>query len=393
MSFVLKSVVAAALALAVSAAPSKLHTVQTFAGPVKANSYVVTLKDGVDKDALLADVPKVAAAVTHKDWDSRVLNGFAGVFNTEQLNTLRASDAVASISQDGIYTVQGEQTDAPWGLGRISSQTKISGSTGALNYTYLYDDAGLGSGVDIYIVDTGVNINHEDFGGRASWGFSAGSLPSVDDHGHGTHVAGIAAGTRFGVAKGANIVAVKVLSASGGGTLADVISGFNYVLTAAQASGRPSLASASLGGAANAAIDASVQALIDNGIHVVVAAGNSYGKAGNYSPARVPGAITVGAVDINDAKADFSNSGPLVDIHAPGVAITSAFIGSNTATHVYSGTSQATPHVSGLVAVYISLNGNTTPDDLIANLWSQDGAISGLPSDTINRFALSSVTA
>ncbi|KZV91287.1 peptidase 1 [Exidia glandulosa HHB12029] len=383
--FALKAVVATALALYAAAAPNKLHTVQTFAGPVKANSYVVTLKADVSKDALLASQPEIAASVTHPEWDERLLNGFAGVFNQEQLNALRASDAVESIQQDGIYTIQAVQTDAAWGLARLNSETALTGSSTALNYTYTYDESVLGEGVDVYIVDTGINIDHVDFGGRATWGYSAGTLPSVDDHGHGTHVAGIATGTRFGVAKAASAIAVKVLNSGGGGTLADVVSGFNYVLTAATASGRPSIASASLSGGGSAAIDASVQALVDAGIHVVVAAGNNNLNAANYSPARVAGAITVAAAGINDAKASFSNYGNLVDIWAPGVDITSAFIGSTTATHVYSGTSQATPHVSGLAAVYISANGNVPPADLIAGLWSIEGVLTGVPSGTVNR--------
>ncbi|KZV96568.1 subtilisin-like protein [Exidia glandulosa HHB12029] len=388
--FALKALVAAALALAASAAPSKLHTVQAFAGPIKANSYIVTLKADVTKDELLASQPEIASSVTHGEWDARLLNGFAGVFNPEQLNALRASDAVASIVQDGIYTIQTVQTDAAWGLGRLSSNGPVSGSSTALNYTYIYDAAGQGRGVDVYVVDTGINTAHVDFGGRASFGFAAGTLPRTDDHGHGTHVAGIATGTRYGVAKAANAIAVKVLNSAGSGTTADVVSGFNYVLTAAAASGRPSIASASLGGGASTAIDAAVQALVDAGVHVVVAAGNSNVNAANTSPARVSGAITVAASSFTDSKASFSNFGPVVDIWGP---ITSAFIGSNTATHVYSGTSQATPHVSGLAAVYISLNGNTSPANLSASLWSVSGALSGVPSGTVNRLAHSPATA
>ncbi|EJD39958.1 peptidase 1 [Auricularia subglabra TFB-10046 SS5] len=385
--FSLQAVITAALALAASAAPSPLHPVQTYAGAVKPNSYIVKLKASASKDDLLASRPDIAAGVTHPDWDASLLNGFAGSFNAEQLFALRTSDKVESISQDGIFTIQTTQTNAPWGLGRLTATSRISGSTTALNYTYTYDDAGRGTGVDIYIVDTGVNIQHVEFEGRASFGFASGSLPRVDDHGHGTHVAGIAAGARFGVAKNANIIAVKVLNSGGNGTLADVVSGFNYVLTAARASGRPSIASASLGGGASTAIDDSVVALTSAGVHVVVAAGNSNVNAQNTSPARVASAITVGATTIGDAKASFSNYGAVLDIHAPGVDITSAFIGSTTATHVYSGTSQATPHVSGLAAVWISLNGNTSPANLASSLWSASGQLTGLPSNTVNRLA------
>jgi len=164
------------------------------------------------------------------------------------------------------------------------------------------------------------------------------------------------------------------------GTLANVVGGFNYVKTAAASTGRPSIASASLGGGASTAIDDAVTALVASGVHTVVAAGNSNVNAANTSPARVATAITVGAHDINDAKASFSNYGAVVDIWAPGVSITSAGYVSNTATIVYSGTSQATPHVSGIAAAYISKLGNTTPAALSAALWSQTGKITGIPS-------------
>ncbi|EJD39856.1 subtilisin-like protein [Auricularia subglabra TFB-10046 SS5] len=363
MSFVLKAVVAAALALSALAAPAKLHTVQTYAGKVKPDSYIVRLKTDASRDELFAARPDIASGVTHAEWDGELLNGFAGTFNTEQLFALRTSNKVESISQDGIFSIQTTQTDAPWGLGRLSSDGRLSGSATALNYTYTYDDSATGEGVE--------------FEGRATWGYSAGSLPSVDDHGHGTHCAGIAAGARFGVAKGANR----------DGTLADVISGFNYVLEASRATGRPSIASASLGGGGTTAIDDSVVALVNAGIHVVAAAGNYNLNAASFSPARVPSIITVGATTITDAKVSYSNYGSVVDFHAPGSSITSAFIGSTTATHVYSGTSQATPHVSGLAAIYISLNGNTTPAELASSLWFVSGQISGLPSGTVNRLA------
>lgn len=389
--FALKTLVAAALALYASAAPSTLHTVQKYSGQVKANSYVITLKADVNKDELLASKPEIASYVTHPEWDARLLNGFAGVFNAEQLNALRASEHVESIQEDGIYRIQGSQSNAAWGLGRLVSTSALGGNDLNLNFTYRWNDAGKGTGVDIYVVDTGINTAHTDFGGRSTFGFAAGSLPSVDDHGHGTHVAAIASGTRFGVAKQAHTIAVKVLDASGSGTLADVVSGFNFVLSAASSTGRPSIASASLGGGASTAIDQSVQALVNAGVHVVVAAGNSNVDASTTSPARVAGAITVGASTITDSKASFSNFGSIVDIWAPGVDITSAYIGSTTATHVFSGTSQATPHVSGLAALFISLNGNTSPANLAAQLPSQNSVLSGIPSGTINRLAHSNV--
>jgi cerevisin len=377
MQFTLASIVTAALALAASAAPNKLIEVTKYGGKVNPGSYIVRLKEGADKAALFEDAT-LREAVTHDDWT--VINGFAGVFDKEVLNKLRSSDLVDSIHEDGFVTIQGTQTNAAWGLSRVSHTNKVSGTVTALTYSYVYDDSALGSGVDIYIVDTGINVNHTDFGGRAKFGWTGSGLGQYDDHGHGSHVAGIAAGTRYGVAKQANLISVKVLDSAGSGTLANVVGGFNYVKTAAASTGRPSIASASLGGSASTSIDDAVAALVASGVHTVVAAGNSNVNAANTSPARVTTAITVGAHDINDAKASFSNYGTVVDIWAPGVSITSAGYVSNTATIVYSGTSQATPHVSGIAAAYISKVGNTTPAALSAALWSQTGKITGIPS-------------
>ncbi|KAH7097873.1 peptidase 1 [Auriculariales sp. MPI-PUGE-AT-0066] len=390
MQFTLKSLVALALAFSASAAPSKLLTVQKYAGQTVPGSYIVRLKEGVNKETLFDSDPALREAVTHADWT--IINGFAGQLTTSKLNELRASDAVESIHEDGIVTIQGTQTNAAWGLGRISHTDPVAGTITALNYTYTYDDAGLGEGVDIYIVDTGIHLTHVDFEGRATFGWTGTGLNQTDDHGHGSHVAGISAGARYGVAKKANLISVKVLNSAGSGTLANVVGGFNFVGTAAAATGRPSIASASLGGSASTAIDDSVTALTSAGIHVVVAAGNSNVDAANTSPARVASATTVGAIGQADAKASFSNYGPGVDIWAPGVSITSAGYLSDTATIVYSGTSQATPHVTGVTAVWISLNGNGAPTDVAAALWSESGRITGLPSGSINRLLISSVT-
>jgi len=389
MQFTLKTVVIAALALAASAAPNKLVPVKKYAGQVKANSYIVKLKAGAQKAALIGgEQANLRGSITHADWDPEFFNGFAGVFNTEQLNKLRASDLVEYIEEDGIFTIQATQTNAPWGISRVSSSGRLpSGSSvSALNYTYVYPDAYQGQGVDIYVVDTGINLSHTEFGGRAKWGWSGSGLATTDDHGHGTHVSGTAAGARYGIAKQANLIAVKVLDSAGSGTLANVIGGFDYARTAAASTGRPSIASASLGGGASTSIDQAVASLVSSGVVAVIAAGNSNVDAGSTSPARVSTAITVGATDINDAKASYSNYGSVVDIWAPGTSVISSYIGSNTATASLSGTSMATPHTSGLTAIYLSQFGKVSPASVSSGLWSVSGAISGIPSGTVNRF-------
>ncbi|KAF8645749.1 hypothetical protein AX16_007616 [Volvariella volvacea WC 439] len=363
-------------------APSALRTVERYAGETT-GKYIVVLKDGVSPASLLGSL-RSADIKVEAEWE--IINGFATELSEEALNALRASDEVDYITEDGIATITATQTNAPWGLGRISQDGRLSNqNAAALTFTYTYDNSA-GAGVDVYVVDTGVYTAHSQFGGRARWGATFGGYANADGHGHGTHVAGTVAGSQFGVAKAASIIAVKVLSDSGSGTIADIVSGLNWVLTQSRASGRPSVVNLSLGGSANTALDNAVASLTSAGVHVVVAAGNSNANAANYSPARAPSAITVGATTIADARASFSNYGAVVDIFAPGNAVISSYIGSTSATASLSGTSMASPHVAGLVAYFISKDGNQSPAALSTKLQtlSIKNAISGLPSGTLN---------
>jgi cerevisin len=182
------------------------------------------------------------------------------------------------------------------------------------------------------------------------------------------------------VAKGANVIAVKVLSDAGSGAYSDIISGLDYVASQARASGRPSIATLSLGGPANSALDYAISSLVGYGVHVTVAAGNDNTDASNTSPARVAEAITVGASTISDSRSYFSNYGSVVDIFAPGSGITSSWIGSPTATNNISGTSMATPHVAGWIAYFLSMYGSQTPafmSDLLKTL-AMNGRLSDI---------------
>ncbi|KAF8646921.1 hypothetical protein AX16_007013 [Volvariella volvacea WC 439] len=376
-------------ALPVFGAPNPLLPIQKYQGRAT-GKYIVVLKDGVSKANVLSTLGAPIATAESIQW--QIINGFAAELDDESLNILRASEDVDYITEDGIVEINDYvvQTDAPWGLGRISQDAKLTDQDPyALTYTYTYDESA-GEGVDIYVVDTGVYIEHEEFEGRATWGATFGAgYGNADGNGHGTHCAGTAAGKKFGVAKKASIIAVKVLSDWGSGTLADVISGLDYVGVQAPITGRPSVVSMSLGGYANDALDAAVLRLTTIGVHVVVAAGNSADDVQWYSPARAPSAITVSASGIDDAAAYFSNYGALVDIWAPGFYIPSAWIGSPNATNVISGTSMATPHVSGLAAYFIAKDGNLSPaalSDKIQNL-SVKNALTGVPSGTVNYLA------
>ncbi|KIM37988.1 hypothetical protein M413DRAFT_448033 [Hebeloma cylindrosporum] len=383
MRFFAAVLLAVSLVLPSLAAPSPLRSVERYGGQTS-GKYIVKFKKGISRKDWIAKLNLHSKVV---DWD--VLNGFAGALDENTLNSLRLSEDVEYISEDGIMHTMATQTNAPWGLQRISQAAKLSStSTSALTYTYTYDDSA-GRGVDIYIVDTGINTAHTDFGGRARWGASFDGLPTSDGNGHGTHCAGTAAGTRYGVAKAANLIAVKVLSDSGSGSTSGIVSGLNWVLSQARASGRPSIVSMSLGGGVSTALDNAVTTLTNAGIHVVVAAGNDNANAANTSPARAPSAVTVGASTITDARASFSNYGSVVDVFAPGASIISTWIGSTTATNSISGTSMATPHIAGLVAYLIGKDGNISPavmETKIKNL-SVKNVLTGIPSGTVNFLA------
>jgi len=241
-----------------------------------------------------------------------------------------------------------------------------------------YNAAQIGTGVSIYIIDTGIQTTHVDFGGRAVWGIAFADGGTQDDrNGHGTHCAGTAAGTTYGIAKGATLVAIKVLGASGGGTWADVIGGVDWVTTHS-VPGR-GVASMSLGGSgSNPGLTSAINSCVDSGTAVIVAAGNSNADACLFTPSGIASVISVGASELAgaepsqyDQKASFSNRGRCLHIWAPGRDITSSWIGSsNTASNTISGTSMACPHVAGYSAVLLGANSGMTPQQLKDTLQS-----------------------
>ncbi len=317
-------------------------------------SYIVTLK----ADAARSTTAKGRALAEKYGADvervySKALNGYEIEASEAEAKSLAADPAVASVVQNRTFTISATQTNPPsWGLDRIDQRNR------PVNNAYTYPDSA-GQGVTAYIIDTGVRISHNDFGGRASNGYDAvdGDNVAQDGNGHGTHVAGTVAGTSYGVAKKAKIVAVRVLNNSGSGTTAQVVAGIDWV---ARNAVKPAVANMSLGGGADSTLDAAVRNAIAAGVTFVVAAGEST-NASTKSPARVTEAITVGATTSSDARASYSNYGSVVDLFAPGSSITSAWRTSDTATNTISGTSMASPHVAGAAALYLVSNPSATP--------------------------------
>eukprot|EP00834_Sanchytrium_tribonematis_P000649 NODE_12_length_54577_cov_0.384100.p14 type:complete len:363 gc:universal NODE_12_length_54577_cov_0.384100:11378-12466(+) len=262
----------------------------------------------------------------------------------QKLRMLKDS-RVKRIEQNGKVKASGVQKGATWGIDRIDSRTGI-------DQTYNYVDSA-GSGVTAYVVDTGIYTAHPEFEGRATFGFDSTGEGKFDGNGHGTHVSGTIGGKTYGVAKNVQLIAVRVLDTEGSGTYEGVIQGIEWVVKDAVANNRTktSVANMSLGGGYSKIINDAVKAAVDAGVIFVVAAGNESDDACNSSPSSEPSAITVGATNVNDEVSYFSNYGKCVDINAPGEDITSSWNDGKTET--ISGTSMATPHVVGVVALYL----------------------------------------
>jgi aqualysin 1 len=354
------------------------------AGEVIPGRYIVRISN---------EVPQPSAAIVAMVRSARgrlvgpllgpAFNGFAVELSDEGLAALRHNAEVTAIEPDRVVTASSTQTAAPWGLDRADQRVL------PLNTAYGYDATA--SNVTVYILDSGINFGHVEFGGRAVKGidYATPSGPATDCNGHGSHVAGIVGGTTSGVAKGVKLVSVRVLDCAARGSMFSVINALNWVASQKKASpATPMVANLSLDAASGSImLDQTVNSAINVGVTVVIAAGNNAGDACLYSPGRVPNAITVAATDATDRFASYSNKGACVDLAAPGTSIPSAWIGSTTARSTMSGTSMAAPHVAGAAALYLSLHPAARPADVAAALTGNatTAAVIGVPVGTANR--------
>jgi subtilisin family serine protease len=363
------AVTALAAAAPAAAAPAQGAIVNAGGEGAIAGDYIVTLKSSAPRGiAATAQTLASRHRASIKRTYASALTGFNATMSEADAKQLAADPAVFSVEQNHKKYATGTQTNPPsWGLDRLDQRNL------PLNSSYTYPNTA--SNVTAYVIDTGILTTHSTFGGRATSGWDAVDNDSnaTDCNGHGTHVAGTVGGTQYGVAKGVKLVGVRVLDCAGSGDDAGVIAGIDWVT--ANKSG-PSVANMSLGGSASAALDAAVRKSIAAGITYAIAAGNDGANACGDSPARVTEAITVGATSRTDARASWSNYGSCLDIFAPGVSITSSWIGGSSATQTIDGTSMASPHVAGAAALYVSANPTATPQQVRDGL--VNAATSGL---------------
>ncbi|OLN89326.1 Cuticle-degrading protease [Colletotrichum chlorophyti] len=379
--------VLALLPLAAMAAPSRRAQPAPLIRPrdatLVADKYIVRLKSEA-KVGSLQNVMKIFSAEADHVYNfGNTLRGFSSTLNATEVEALQHDPDVDFIEQDAIVSIKATQRNAPWGLARLSS-TQPGGTT------YSYDDSA-GEGTCAYIVDTGIDIDHPDFEGRATFLANYADNSDTDGQGHGTHVAGTVGSKTYGVAKKTKLFAVKVLDDNGEGTNSGVIAGMDFVV--ADAAGQEGcrngiVVNMSLGGRTSTAVNQAAAAIVKAGHFLAVAAGNEAADASSSSPASEESVCTVGATTDADSLSPFSNFGAVVDILAPGSQITSTWPGGKTNT--ISGTSMASPHIAGLAAYFLGLGyAPKDPVELCSYIAQAalDGVVRQVPRQTVNKLA------
>ncbi|EZF36350.1 subtilisin-like protease 1 [Trichophyton interdigitale MR816] len=331
------------------------------------NSYIVMMKDDTSDDDFNHHQSWLQSTHTHNitrratiqnagmrhKYNFSKMKGYSGIFDEETIKDIAKDPKVMFVEPDTIISVHGkvEQSNVPsWGLARISNS-----QPGANSYVY---DSSAGEGITVYSVDTGVDINHEDFEGRAIWGSNqVNDGDDSDGSGHGTHTSGTMVGKEFGIAKKAKLVAVKVLGNDGSGPTSGIVAGINWCVEHARQNGGTDKAvmNMSLGGSSSSALNRAAAQAVEQGMFLSVAAGNENQDARSSSPASEPSVCTVGSSAEDDSRSSFSNWGPALDLFAPGSNIISARPGGGSQS--MSGTSMAAPHVAGLAAYLMALEG------------------------------------
>ena len=335
---------------------TELPESEVIAGQPIPGQYIVVLNGSLSTQSAEDFSLQTAAVASDLGVQSarplQVINGFVAQVESAKLAALRADPRVAYVEQDQVMKASATQSRPTWGLDRIDERSL------PLDRAYRYNATG--SGVTAYIIDTGIRESHREFGGRVVGGVTAidDGRGSDDCNGHGTHVAGTVGGSRYGVAKEVSLFAVRVLGCRGDGSNSGVIAGVDWVTRNHR---KPAVANMSLGGGASRALDAAVNNSVRAGVSYAVAAGNENQNACNVSPSRVDAAVTVGSTTSGDRRSSFSNYGSCVDLFAPGSDITSAWYTGDRSTNTISGTSMASPHVAGAIALVLEDNPSASP--------------------------------
>ncbi|CAJ2512858.1 Uu.00g009770.m01.CDS01 [Anthostomella pinea] len=336
--------------------------------------WIVVMNEDSSHESMASSMADIAGDLTPKHtYNMGMFKGYTMEASEDLISSIANLAEVAYVEADVKVSIASLQTQAqaPWGLARISSH--VAGTT-----EYIYDESA-GADTYAYIIDTGIYLAHPEFEGRASFGasFVEGDDTDTDGNGHGTHVAGTTGSATYGVAKKTNLIAVKVLDADGSGALSQVIAGIQWAVDDATSKGRiaKSVANMSLGALSlgTSTVNTAAKAAVAAGLFIAAAAGNNDLPAVIFSPASEATVCTVGATASNDTRAYFSNYGTAIDVWAPGVGVLSTY--KNGSTAVLSGTSMSTPHVTGLAAYLLALEGERDPVALcqrIQELGTQD---------------------